>query len=334
MSQTPVRMSDRPGPRAYIGGVDVLSDAVAAMRTGLPHSSRTEFHAPWATFFPPQDGAGFHVVLQGACWLIPSRGEPVRLGVGDVVFLPRELGHGLADSPTARPGPEFCSPPGSGPATTLLCGAYWFDHSRVHPLMAELPEVMHLPAHVGRRSSLRGALELLGRELVDAPLPGAAGVVPALLDVLLLYILRAWHEESGGAAGWAAALRDPAVAAALRAVHGDPAHPWTVQSLSARAGLSRSAFAQRFTALVGSPPMAYLTWWRMVTAARLLRDTDLLLRTVAERAGYTSEYAFAKAFKRRFGAAPGRYRERPREHESENFTRLDGNFPPSEAILG
>ncbi|WP_055589504.1 AraC family transcriptional regulator [Peterkaempfera griseoplana] len=313
--------------------MDVLSDAVAAMRTGVPHSSRTRLHAPWGLRFAPLQGAGFHVVLQGSCWLLPTAGEPIRLGVGDVAFLPRELGHAIADDPTTplvdspagqpagpgEPGAPLRAPDawaagvdgaGQGATTVLLCGAYRLDQSRAHPLLAELPDVVHLPARVGQQPALRGAIELLGRELAAEPLPGAVGALSALLDVLLLYILRAWHEEQAGhsVTGWGAALRDPAVAAALRAVHREPARPWTVQTLAAEAGLSRSAFAQRFTGTVGSPPLAYLTWWRMTFAARLLRETDAVLRSVAERSGYTSEYAFAKAFKREFGTAPGRYR--------------------------
>lgn len=311
--------------------MDVVSDAVAAMRTGAPHSSRTRLHAPWGIRFEPQEGAGFHVILQGACWLLPVRGEPLPLGVGDVVFLPRELGHAIADAPTTplrnattrRLVDAACPAAGvgaGGAATVMLCGAYRLDQSRTHPLLAEMPDVVHLPARVGQHSSLRGAVDLLGRELTTEPLPGSAGVVPALLDVLLLYILRAWHDEQAEQAttGWGPALRDPAVTAALRAIHRAPAQPWTVQALATQAGLSRSAFAERFTATVGSPPLTYLTWWRMTTAARMLRDTDLLLRSVAERTGYASEYAFAKAFKREFGIAPGQYRNSSRSLPWDN----------------
>ncbi|MEV0623347.1 AraC family transcriptional regulator [Nonomuraea sp. NPDC050404] len=300
--------------------MDVLSDAITAMRNGLPHAARTRMHGPWGVRFPPQEGAGCHVILQGSCWLLPADAEPVRLGVGDVVFLPRELGHGLADAvttPLVDAAPEYDdgSPvgrirsDGPGPLTEMLCGAYRLDQARLHPLLAELPAVMHIPARVGRHPSLNGAIELLGRELDTAPGPGADAATSALLDVLLLYILRAWYEERP--TGWGAALRDPAVSAALRAIHQHPARPWTVQTLAARAGLSRAAFAQRFAGTVGAPPLAYLTWWRMTLAARLLRETDLPLRSVAERSGYATEFAFAKAFKREFGTAPGRYRSEP-----------------------
>jgi len=130
---------------------------------------------------------------------------------------------------------------------------------------------------------------------------------------LLLYILRAWFDEQPMevTTGWAAALNDPATTAALRAIHRDPAHPWTVATLAAEAGLSRAPFARRFNDLVGQPPLTYLTWWRMITAGRLLRASDASLNVVAGQVGYTSEFAFANAFKRSYGVAPGRYRRLP-----------------------
>ncbi len=91
-------------------------------------------------------------------------------------------------------------------------------------------------------------------------------------------------------------------------IHAEPARPWTVEELGMRGGLSRSVFAQRFTTLVGESPLAYLTWWRMTIAGRLLRESDAPLSAVAQRVGYSSEFAFAKAFKRAYGLAPGRYR--------------------------
>ncbi|KOU77057.1 AraC family transcriptional regulator [Streptomyces sp. MMG1533] len=304
--------------------MDVLSDAVATMRTGRPHSSRRDKHAPWGMRFEASDGAGFHVVLRGSAWLIPAKGEPVALAPGDVAFLAHGRGHALASGPDVEPDvvrlgpdgrwPEPPSPEGqSAPDTVMLCGAYLLDRSRAHPLLTGLPEVVHLPARVGAHRSLRAAVELLGAEL-EGSRPGADTVVTSLLDTLLIYILRAWWQDerhgSGHPTGWAAALADPAVAAALRAIHGDPAHLWTVEELGARGGLSRAAFARRFAALVGEPPLAYLTWWRMTTAGRLLRTDDLPLRQVARRTGYTSEFAFAKAFKREYGVAPGQYRRR------------------------
>jgi AraC-like DNA-binding protein len=309
--------------------VDVLSDVIAVMRTGEPRSARVEWHAPWGQLFPPVPGAaGFQVILRGSCWLIPPDGDPLALGVGDVVFRPHGGEHALADAPSTPVAAHGCDPQDDSrferryaaapvgraraelPTTVTLCGAYQLDAGRIHPLLNDLPPVVHLPARLGHHPRLRAAVELLAAEL-EHPQLGADAIVPALLDTLLLYILRAWFDEQptrGGATGWAAALADPAIRAALNAIHRDPARPWTVQELGAQAGLSRAAFARRFTVLVGRPPLAYLTWWRLTTAARLLRSSEAQLGVVAERVGYSSEFAFANAFKREFKIAPGRYR--------------------------
>jgi AraC-like DNA-binding protein len=307
--------------------VDVLSDVIAVMRTGQPRSALARWPGRFGQRFAAGAGsAGFRVVLEGSCWLIPASGPPVALGVGVVVFLPHGAEHALADSPTTPLEAHACdqaseqrlgSPPGSDdrPGGTLtLCGAYQLDPVRAHPLLLDLPEVVHLPARLGRHAELRAAVDLLGTEL-QRPRLGADALVSALLDLLLLYILRSWFDEqpaSEAATGWTAALRDPAVGAALHAIHRDPARPWTVGSLGVHVGLSRAAFARRFTTLVGQPPLAYLTWWRMTSAARLLVDSDAPLGAVATRVGYASEFAFATAFKRQLGAPPGTYRKRHR----------------------
>ncbi|MER7953218.1 AraC family transcriptional regulator [Streptomyces sp. NPDC096030] len=303
--------------------MDVLSDAVAAMRAGRPHSSRTVNSGAWGLRFPPGNGAGFHVVVQGTAWLVPpgEDGEPVELHPGDVVLLPHGTGHGLAGHPGTPLVDAVQAPDGSWPTqpdreparaddTLLLCGAYQVSRARAHPLFTELPPFVHIPARPGAHPRLRAAVDLLGTELAD-PQPGSDALVPALLDTLLVLLLRTWWltERPERTTGWSAALRDPAVTAALRAVHAEPARPWTVEELGAEGGLSRAAFARRFTMLVGRPPLAYLTWWRMTTAGRLLRADDTPIRTVARRTGYASEFAFAKAFKREYGVAPGRYRK-------------------------
>ncbi|WP_219463974.1 AraC family transcriptional regulator [Nonomuraea rhizosphaerae] len=306
--------------------MDVLSDVLAIMRTGRPRSARVEWHAPWGQRFPAVPGsAGFQVVLQGSAWLLPPGGDPVAMGVGDVVFFPHGHGWAMADSPGTPVAEPACDPleeletfasasvPGPGAATVLLCGGYRLDPGRAHPLLRDLPDVIHLPARLGRHPELRAAVDLLGGEIGD-PRLGADTAVSSLLDVLLLYILRAWFDaapEHCQVTGWAAALADPAISAALDAIHRDPAHPWTVQALGARAGLSRAAFSRRFTALVGQPPLAYVTWWRLATAARLLRESEGALGEISARVGYTSEFAFANAFKREYGTAPGRYRRHP-----------------------
>jgi AraC-like DNA-binding protein len=267
----------------------------------------------------PYDGAGFYVVLKGSSWLLTDGGARVTLGVGDAVLLPHGTGHVIADSPVDAAVAEERAVPfehwlaGTGPQarpgrdeTEMLCGKYWLDCSRMHPLMAELPEVVHLPSRVGSHLELRAAIDLLAGEL-DEVRPGSCMALPSLLNLLLVYMIRSWMTEATSGA-WPTALGDPVTAAALRALHSKPAAPWSIDRLAAEAGVSRPTLARRFTNLVGRPPMAYLTWWRVILAATLLRDTPETLATIAGRVGYSSPYALSHAFEREFGITPGRYR--------------------------
>ncbi|MFF0017405.1 AraC family transcriptional regulator [Streptomyces sp. NPDC005374] len=299
--------------------MDVVSDAVSAVRIGRPSSNRVRVSGSWCTRLAPYDGAGFHVVLEGSCWLLPDGGSPVSLGTGDVVLLPHGTGHVLADAPADATTVEQAVPferwldergprrprAGSG-EVRLLCGKYRLDRSHMHPLMAELPKVVHLPNRVGARPELRAAVDLLGHELGTQG-PGSCIAVPSLLDLLLVYMIRSWAAQ-GTSGTWSTVLSDPVAAAALRALHSDPAAPWTNDRLADEAGVSRATLARRFTPLVGRPPMAYLTWWRLTFAATLLRDTPDPLAAIARRVGYGTPYALSHAFSREFGTTPGQYR--------------------------
>ncbi|WP_441251397.1 AraC family transcriptional regulator [Kitasatospora sp. McL0602] len=299
--------------------MDVVSDAISAVRIGRPSSNRVRVSGSWSTELAPYDGAGFHVVLRGACRLLAEDGTTLTLSAGDAVLLPHGAGHVLADAEADEAALGRAVPfehwlTGSAPPpdrsgareVELLCGKYRLDRSRVHPLMAELPQVVHLPTRVGSHPELRAAIDLLGRELGEQR-PGACSAVPSLLDLLLVYMIRSWLAGSAGGA-WPGVLTDPVAAAALRALHSEPAAPWTNDRLAAEVGVSRATLARRFTTLVGRPPMGYLTWWRLTFAATLLRDTQDPLAAIARRVGYGTPYALSHAFGREFGTTPGRYR--------------------------
>ncbi|MGW4379312.1 AraC family transcriptional regulator [Kitasatospora sp. NPDC004531] len=301
--------------------MDVVSDAIATVRIGRPSSNRVSVSGSWAARLARYDGAGFHVVLAGGCRLVCADGTVLTLAAGDAVLLPHGAGHVLTDAETdpadaqhAVPFEEFtrtepAGPPANGPGRTeLLCGKYRLDRSRAHPLLAELPDVVHLPHRVGRHPELRAAIDLLGREL-DGCRPGTGIAVPSLLDLLLVYMVRARLADDATGA-WPSVLADTVTAAAVRALHADPAAAWTNDRLAALVGVSRATLARRFTALVGRPPMAYLTWWRLVLAAARLRDTPDPLAAVARQVGYGTPYALSHAFQREFGTTPGRYRSR------------------------
>ncbi|MEU5215218.1 AraC family transcriptional regulator [Streptomyces sp. NPDC020807] len=299
--------------------MDVVSDAISAVRVGRPSFDRVRVGGDWCARLDSYDGAGFHVVLKGTCWLLPDGGAPVALGPGDVVLLPHGTGHVIADSPAdaaavARAVPfSLWSEPAPPPIPSvaereveMVCGKYRLDRSHAHPLLAELPALVHLPDRACRRPELRSAVDLLRVE-IDERGPGSAVALTGLLDLLLVYMIRGWlARDTGGV--WSAVLGDPVTSAALRALHSDPAAAWTVDRLAAEAGVSRPTLARRFSALVGKSPMAYVTWWRLTRAAALLRDTGDPLAAVARRVGYGTPYALSHAFRREFGTTPGRYR--------------------------
>ncbi|WP_314174225.1 AraC family transcriptional regulator [Streptomyces winkii] len=289
--------------------MDLLSDITGVMRTGRPSASRLRVGSPWSYRFAPYDGAGFHVVVCGSGWLLMDQRAPVRLGTGDVVLMPSGRAHVLSDSRDGSGAVPFetavADPDGN---TEFLCGKYRLERHRTHPLLAMLPDVVHLPARVGDHRDLRSAVDLLGSEATGRR-PGRDAAIAGLLDLLLVYMIRAWFDDHRDGDGRPRLLSDHDITAALEALHGAPARQWRIEDLAAEIGLSRATLARRFTESVGQPPMAYLTQWRMTLAARLLRETELALAAVARQVGYASPFAFSHAFKREFGMAPARYRE-------------------------
>lgn len=302
---------------------DIVADVVTTTRRGTAVYSRNRFHAPWGIHVSGGRVASIHVVTAGACWLIPDDGDPVHLARGDVVLVLSASGHALVDTPGSpvRPlteligGPLEQMPPtrlvidGPGPVTGLLCGGYLLDPGPRHPLTAALPDVVHLAGGHSRVAGLAAAVHLLSDE-VDRVDPGAPAVISSLVELLFVYVLRAWFaEQSNASDGWIRALHDPIVGKALTLIHSGPGRPWSVASLARAVDTPKARFSRRFTTLTGQSPMAYVTSWRMTVAARMLRDEPQPLRDIAGRVGYDSEFAFARAFKRAVGHPPGRYRK-------------------------
>ena len=303
---------------------DVLTQVLDAVHLGGALSSRIKLRAPWGLRFGATERrAGFHVVATGSCWAtLDGSGTPVALGPGDVVVFPHGAGHTLTDQPATpgfqfqhlvaelEPGGRVDLPSGDGEAAALLCGSYSFAADGANPLLRGLPDLLHIPAEQAKDGPLEAAVRLLAAEAVDSS-SGTALVIDRLVDLLFVYALRTWlaAQDDPAAKSWFGALEDPVIGPAVRAVHDDPAHPWTVESLAQRAGLSRAAFARRFNEAIGEPPLNYVTRWRMTTAADLLRQGERIA-LVAHRVGYDNEFAFAKAFKRVRGVAPGQHRRR------------------------
>jgi AraC-like DNA-binding protein len=290
--------------------MDQLSDVIRSIRVGDAHARLIRESGSWGMRFPSVAGSGFHIVLRGNGWLVSANGRPTALKPGDVVLAPSGAEHGLSHAPCALGdlplgviGPV---PPASGPADfEFLCGAYRFTNGHAAGYFGTHPDVVAVSPDYDRHPELRSLTALFNGQVWDTR-PGADASRAALIDLILVHALRQWHEHNG-AADWPV-VTDTAVATALREIHANPSKRWTVQELSDLVGMSRAAFTRRFAALTGKPPMTYLIGWRLANGARLLQETTAPLVTIARQVGYSTEFAFAAAFRREYGVSPGRFR--------------------------
>jgi AraC-like DNA-binding protein len=300
--------------------MDVLADLLARARARGAVFSALELVAPWGVEFGGLRPLTLHALLAGTGWLETDGAAPLLLGPGDLVISRAGAPYRLVHAPGARAIPiaeartrSALGPPRDQDAA-LLCGAYTLEGTVCDGLLASLPRFTTLRA-TDQGTALATAVGLLTAEMTRET-PGQQTVLDRLLDLILVYALRAWFAlPQATPPGWYHALDDPALGPVLRALHADPSRRWTVATMGDIAGLSRSAFARRFSAQVHQPPSAYLTDLRMDLADAALLRPRATVATVAAQVGYQSEFAFSDAFKRRHGTAPGRWR---REHAADN----------------
>ncbi|GAB7039241.1 MULTISPECIES: helix-turn-helix transcriptional regulator [Catenuloplanes] len=292
--------------------MDLINEVVASARAGRAVARRSRYAGAWATRFPAVNGSGLHVIRQGSLWLIPRESEPVFLRAGDAVFVPHGPPHGFSHVPAPFPTLSETGTwvPGGDPfEVEFVSCCYHLDRGRVHESLAGLPEVITLTVDGRRHPQLPVLADLLGAH-ADGAGPGDDIGLAAVVDLLLVHLLRAWRglrdEET-----WRR-TPDPQIARVLEVVRDEPYRTWTVRELSDLARMSRAAFTRRFTAVVHESPGAYLTRRRLEQGAHLLRHTELPLAAVAEHVGYATEFSFSAAFRRHYGIAPGRFRHRDR----------------------
>lgn len=317
-------MCDRPHH------VDVLTDLLQRSRATGAAFSHTTVHGDWGVRFPSGPLISIHAIVEGEAHLwSDDPAAALRLVAGDVVLVRESTRHQLAHAPGAGciPFGDLANDPttrrriadGDGPSTVFFCGAYDFAGDLCRPMLESLPPAFALRPASG--STLRATMDLLGREMLHDE-AGQQTLLDRLLDVALVQVLREHFAATGPRApAWFRASGDPHVGAALRGLHTEPARRWTVADLAAEAGLSRSAFARRFSELLGMAPLAYLTDWRMALARERLRHGDERLAAIAHSLGYGSEFAFAAAFKRHHDIAPGRWRSDRRGYPQGHVPR-------------
>ena len=301
--------------------MDALSDVFRTLSVRSTIYFRTALTAPWGLEVPSRERvARFHVVIDGTCMIEVAGQRPVSLQRGDLALVPHGLGHVLRSDrdaavvpldrvldEAAYDGTDDLRYGGGGARSTLVCGHFSFDDEIPHPALETLPSMLHVSAAAGHDFTwLDGAARTLGRETAVRP-PGWEVVVDRAAEILLVQALRACFAETGDRTATAAFL-DERLSRALAAIHQRPGHVWSLEELARRAGMSRTAFAVRFRELMGMPPMAYVTRWRLQKARAALLESDDIVARIAERCGYASEAAFSRAFQRLYGHPPASYR--------------------------
>ncbi|QLE73151.1 AraC family transcriptional regulator [Streptomyces rectiverticillatus] len=300
--------------------MDPFDDLLRGVRANGAVFGGSVLSPPWALRFT--DGAFLTLCapLRGEGWLVPAEGGPRRLAAGETAIVRGPEPFVFTDDPAstegAAPGPvrevSCGGPEGGGPdaaggvdgRTVLMAGAYRVPGEVPRRLLQVLPPVLVVPDDHDC-TSMRGYLE----SQLTAGLPGRQIVVDRLLDWLLVCTLRDWFDRPEAASpAWYRALGDEVVGPVLRAMHEAPHRAWTLASLAAVAGVSRSTFAKRFHELLGEPPLAYLTEWRMTLAVDLLGEPGATLASVARRVGYADPFGFSTAFKRVRGVSPSAFR--------------------------
>jgi AraC-like DNA-binding protein len=327
--------------------VDVLSDMLQAIRlTGSVYFD-VSARAPWIAETPPvsricanvmpgfEHVISFHIMLEGLCWvqLADESEPPVRLETGDAVIFVQGDGNYMCSQLGQRSVPDLgryhrprnTALPfvlnqlgGDGEPARFVCGYLGCDSQPLNPFLASLPRLLHI-----RFKSEAGVVihNLIGLTLEEEETPraGSETILSRLSELMFLQAVRQYIGDlPAHATGWFAGLRDRQIGAALTLIHGQPARPWTLDALAHEVGMSRSSFVDRFTGLLGTPPMHYLSHWRLQLSTQLLERPKSNVGHVAAEVGYESEAAFSRAFKKAFGLSPGTWRHARAARTSTN----------------
>ncbi len=302
---------------------DPLGEILHLLRLTGTFYCQPNLTAPWGIAVPPLgDVLSFAVVMSGRCWLTMGGSDPVLVEQGSLVLLTDGTAHEFRSAPDEGAVPlddlpvrkvteiyETLEYGGGGALVSMMYGVVRFDHAAGNMLKDLLPPLLKVDTwNEDAGSWLHSTLRFIAREARDMR-PGGETVITRLADVVVIEAIRRWIDTAPETdRGWLRGVRDPRVGRAIKAIHQTPEQDWTLDSLAATASMSRSAFAARFTDLVGFPAMQYVTQWRMHLARTRLLHSSEPIAGIAHDLGYQSEPAFCRAFKRVFGQPPGKIR--------------------------
>jgi len=294
---------------------DPLSVLLRDFRFSGVSYGQCELALPWGIQFEPENSARLHLVVEGETWLQSPSGAWEHLHEGDVVMLSRGPGHVLADCQGTRPIPlsEFerkrvadrvfnVRNSGGGRRAVIVCCSIAYDGAALKSLMEQMPDLIVLRANHDSGDLLQTLLRAMAEE-VRRNRAGSATLLTRYADLIVGCIIREWAESAQpNLSGWLDAARDPQLGQAMLAIHSEPGDDWTVERLSARAGMSRSKFYAKFTSILGQTPARYVAGVRMNFATLMLQEERATIADAAARLGYESEASFSRAYKRTMGS--------------------------------
>jgi AraC family transcriptional regulator, alkane utilization regulator len=333
MTETPPSFAETPDRPAAAAGPDVLSEMLRAVRLTGSVFFGGKFTAPFGVISPRRWDEStpmarlrhisiFHLVAAGRCTFEHSNGSRREISAGDLLLLPFADEHRFwnGSPPEFAYAPDFVQPGpiegmltfnygGGGEETRLICGYLESSEFLFTPVFRTLPDMLVEKTGNDRVGALMASMVHEVISLVEAATPGTQMMLGRMMELLFVEVLRRHVSRlPTGSKGWFAALNDSIVGRALALVHADPARKWTAEDLARESGSSRTVLAERFNALLGRPPIDYVTSWRIQLAANRLRNGGDSIAGIAADVGYESEAAFNRAFKRETGLTPGRWR--------------------------
>lgn len=307
--------------------MDILSDILHTVKVHGSLYFRTDFTPPWGLRVPSfQNVARFHLVTRGSCLArISGINANVLLQTGDLIVITRGAEHHLSDENSEPPFTSVdeavtksgfdghgafhwgSAETGHQP-TELVCGHFAFASARGKLLLDALPAFIHIPNTKMRRFGwLDAATKFIADEVFGGEL-GSAAIINRLAEIIFIQTVRAYAKTQKEPNGLFAALTDASISRVMLSIHRDPGADWTVDSLARVAGVSRTILSERMKTVLGIPPIAYLTHWRMELAHEALADSKKGMAEIGEAVGYQSLSAFSRKFKKHFGYTPGAVR--------------------------
>jgi len=313
--------------------MDVLSEVLKAIKLDAAFFYNAEFTAPWSVREPRSEvvashfapGAGhviiYHLLTEGRCVASLEGGKPIQIGSGEIVIFPHGDAHILGNGSTKTvdlelrlheilaQGLKLARAGGGGEMTKIVCGYMSCDPQLSSALLAGLPPLFRVPIRDDAAGQwLENTIRFSVGQAGSASL-GSEAVLSKLSEVLFVETIRRYIAQlSPEETGWLAGARDPEIGRVLALLHRAPEKPWTIEMLAREIGISRSVLAERFRHYLNEPPMSYLTRWRLLLAARMLKSSSRGVADIAADVGYESEAAFNRAFKRQFSVPPARFR--------------------------